>query len=95
MLNEKNVTEKNIHLKLSKSLDVLNLPVINNNYNYKKKQLSKPNISLNLRNEINFVKKLDLDVDIPTLIAHEKELNDKKFYIDSNPVVKQKIEYIF
>ena len=90
MLNEKNVTEKNIHLKLSKSLDVLNLPVINNNYNYKKKQLSKPNISLNLRNEINFVKKLDLDIDIPTLIAHEKELNDKKFYIDSNPVVLSK-----
>ena len=46
MLNEKNVTEKNIHLKLSKSLDVLNIPVINNNNNYKKKQLSKPNISM-------------------------------------------------
>ena len=60
MLNEKNVTEKNIHLKLSKSLDVLNLPVINNNNNYKKKQLSKPNISMDLRNEINFVKKLDI-----------------------------------
>ena len=90
MLNEKNVTEKNIHLKLSKSLDIINLPVINSNYLSKKKLLSKPNISLNLRDEINFVKKLDLDVDIPILIAHEKELKNKKQYIDSNPVVLSK-----